>query len=161
MDDLQEALRSAPREATPRHDLWPGVASRIRPSASGRWLRAAAAVVLFGSGVFTGTVVGRSTPQVGTSSPDTTTLHRLAELQHAGSEYVAAVARLRDLGVHDEALRAQGYEAALGVVSLTAREVTSALALDGTDEGTLVDRAEAVHAAASRRTSGLLREGGG
>jgi hypothetical protein len=159
MDDLEKALGAAPREAQPPRDLWPAVESRIRRSVTGRWLRAAAAIVLFGAGMVTGMTVDRDTTD-GVASPDTTMLHRLAALQQAGSEYAAAVARLRDPGTLNETLRAQGYEAALAVVSLTAREVTSALALDESDERTLVGHAEAVHAAASRRTSELLRQGG-
>jgi hypothetical protein len=157
MDKLSKTLQGAPREAEPGRNLWPGVESRMRSSVPRPWQRAAAAVLIFGAGALAGSLAERGrSPSEGTPR-DASALHRVAIVQRAGSDYVVAVARLRDLGPHDEALRAQGYEAALGVVTLTAEEVTAALGLD--DGEALVGRARAVRAALSQRASGLLRGG--
>jgi hypothetical protein len=157
MDDLSKALKTAPREAAPCRDLWPGVESRIRPSQARPWQRAAAAVLIFGAGAVAGTLAERGrSPSVRPPAGESA-LHRVVVVQRAGSEYVAAVARLRDLGPDDETLRAQGYEAALGVVTVAAEEVTAAL--DVREGEALVGRARVVRDALSRRTSGLLRGG--
>jgi hypothetical protein len=154
MDELDRALRTAPREASPGRDLWPRVASRIRDSHTQGWQRAAAAVVIFAAGAAAGALADGAwspsdPPPLGESA-----LHRVANVQRAGSDYVVAVARLRDLGPADEALQAQGYEAALGVVAVTAEEVAAALGLE--DGDAFVGRARAARAVSSRRTSGLL-----
>jgi hypothetical protein len=158
MDEMWKELNTAPREAEPGRDLWPGIESKMHGGIERRWQRAAAAILVFGAGVLGGIVVERSRLPVATLPVEESAIHRVAMLQRAGSDYVAAVARLRDLGPEDESLRAQGYEVALGVVSVTAQEVTAALDLN--DDDTLVDRARAVHAAASERATELLKDGG-
>lgn len=157
MDELSKALKAAPREAAPRRSLWPGVESRIRAPRFSPWQRAAAAVVIFGAGAMAGMLAERGRSPSGTPSREESALHRVAVVQRAGSDYLVAVARLRDLGPGDEALRAQGYEAALGVVTVTAEEVTAALRLD---EGeALVGPARELRSALARRTARLLRGG--
>lgn len=130
-----------------------------------RWQRAAAAILLFGAGAVSGSLVERArsvdglgqdgTDALGEVFADATGLRSVAELQRAGSDYVAAVARLRDLDAGDEALRAQGYEVAMGVVSVAAREVTAALG--PTVDDRLTSSADRAHAELSARVSALLR----
>ena len=158
MDRMWNELNTAPREAEPGRDLWPGIESKMHGMIERQWQRAAAAILVFGAGVLGGILVERSRGPEAMLSMEESAIHRVAMLQRAGSEYVAAVARLRDLGPEEESLRAQGYEVAMGVVSVTAQEVTAAL--DLADEGTLVDRARAVHAAVSERATELLKDGG-
>jgi len=154
MDELDKALRTAPREASPGRNLWPGVASRIRDPQTGRWQQTAAAIVIFAAGAAAGALAGSAgSPSVPPAFEESALL-RVANVQRAGSDYVVAVARLRDLGPADEALQAQGYEAALGVVAVTAEEVTAALGLEDGDG--FVGRARAVRAVLARRTSGFL-----
>jgi hypothetical protein len=158
MDRIWRELSTAPREAEPDRDLWPGIESRMHGMIERRWQRAAAAVLVFGAGVLGGILVERSRAPEAMLSMEESAIHRVAMLQRAGSDYVAAVARLRDLGPDEESLRAQGYEVALGVVSVATQEVTAALDLD--DEGALVDGARAVHEAVSARATELLKDGG-
>jgi hypothetical protein len=70
---------------------------------------------------------------------------------------VAAVAQLRELGAADQALRMQGYEAALGVLAVTAQEITAELDLREHDR--FVSEARSAQAAASQRVTALV--GGG
>lgn len=157
MNKMWKELNTAPREAEPDRDLWPGIESKMHGMIEWRWRRAAAAMLVFGAGVLGGILVERSRAPEAMLSTEESAIHRVAMLQRAGSDYVAAVARLRDLGPEDESLRAQGYEVALGVVSVTAQEVTAALDLD--DEDALVDEARAVHEALSERATVLLKDG--
>jgi hypothetical protein len=174
MDDLSKRLRDAPGEAVPGRDLWPGIEAGLRagrPTGNTpplrRWQKAAAAVVLFGAGAVSGSLLERgrsgdgiagveSVMRAGSVTRDENiALYRVAELQRAGSAYVAAIARLRDLDTGDDVMRAQGYEVALGVVSVVAQEVTTALgpAVDGQ----LASSAGRAHAELSARASALLR----
>lgn len=159
MDDLSNRLRAARRGAAPHQDLWPAVDARIRMRPSRRWTQAAAAALLFAAGTLTGMFIqgDRGTGPPGGWEGAGHPMHAAAAVQRAGSEYLAAVAALRELRADDEPLRAQAYEAALAVVAVTAEEVTTAL--DLRDDGGLAGRAREAHADASRRTAALL--GGG
>jgi hypothetical protein len=158
MDELSKRLRAAGREAVPERDLWPAVDARIRSPRLLQWQHAAAAVLLFGLGALMGVLVergGGAGPAVDSHAAATASpLYAAAAVQRAGSDYVAAVARLAALGDGDEALRAQAYEAALGVLSVTAQEVT--VALDLRDHTTLIEHARRAHAAASQRVAVLI-----
>lgn len=129
-DDIPEVpgLGSLPREAEPARDLWPGIEAQVtgQPgSQPGRrslnLLRLAAALLLFASGV----AVGRfSASTSGTAAPAEVPSHPLAaaeEVQRTGSEYVAAVAALRDEARAET--RDQGREAALSTVFGAAHEL--------------------------------------
>ena len=159
MDELSKRLRAAAGDAVPGRDLWPEVESRIRAPRLLRW-QAAAAVLLFGLGAMSGVLIergGTAEPPTGSSAVATASpLHVAVAVQRAGSDYVAAVARVNELGDGDEALRAQAYEAALGVLSVTAREVTGALDLG--EHTALVEQARSAHAAASHRVAILVQQ---
>jgi hypothetical protein len=117
-----------PREALPARDLWPEIEARMSQPAPARrrtsvLLRLAAALLLFLSGVAVGHVWGRSTPTgappaVQAESP----LAPAVEVQRAGTEYVAALAALRNEPRTE--VRVQGREAALSTLLGAAHELT-------------------------------------
>lgn len=130
-DDIPETdprLGSLPREAEPARDLWPGIEARIAgravappPRRASVLLRLAAALLLFVSGVAVGLVWGRSSA---TGAPIQASIHPLAaaeEVQRAGTEYVAAVAALREETRSE--VRTQGREAALSTFYGAAHEL--------------------------------------
>jgi hypothetical protein len=141
-------------------DLWPGVERRIRTRRVVRWQHAAAALLLFGAGTLTGVLLerGPDAPVTRAAAAAESPLHAAAAVQRAGSDYVAAVTRMRELGAADEVLRIQGYEAALAVLSVTAQELASALGPD--EHQALVGHARDARAAASERLLSLLGGGG-
>lgn len=122
------------REAAPARDLWPEIEARLnqpepvrrRPSAL---LRIAAALLLFASGVAVGHVWGRSEtePVVQVEGP----LAPAAEVQRAGTEYVAALAALRQ-EPRAEVL-GQGREAAFAAMFGAAHELTRLTPEDDTE----------------------------
>lgn len=123
-EDLAQSLGSLPREAEPARDLWPEIETRIaRPADPVRrppLLRAAAALLLFLSGVAVGHVWGRSSA---TDAPASG--HPLAtaeEVQRTGTEYVAALAALR--GEPRSEVRTQGREAAFSTLYGAAHELS-------------------------------------
>ncbi|MEX2609197.1 MAG: hypothetical protein WEA24_04565 [Gemmatimonadota bacterium] len=160
MDELSNRLRAARREAVPGRDLWPDVARRIDRAGGMRWQRAATAVLLFGAGALAGTLLERTGGGRESAPADAVSaspLHTAAAVQKAGSDYLAALARLRDVAATNEAFRMQGYEAALNVVAVTAQEVTAVLEMNVYEA--LVGPAHTARAAASRRV--MLLTGGG
>lgn len=158
MDELSDRLRAAHSDATPGRDLWPEVAERIAAPRTTRWQQAAAAVLLFGAGALTGALVRGNPPTEPFAATADSPLHAAAAVQRAGSDYLAAVAQLREIGAADETLRTQGYEAALNVLSVSAEEVMAALELD--DRDAFVIQARDVRAVASQRVRVLLQGGG-
>jgi hypothetical protein len=96
--DLDERLASLPREASPDVDLWPVIRASLDPrraaGRSGGWLQVAAAIVLFASGVLAGHYTQRRDADVPRPAPDG--LAAAAAVQRAGTEYVAALAELRE-----------------------------------------------------------------
>lgn len=131
--ELEARLGRAPREAEPARDLWPAVARaigaesraearRARPRRFPRApLQIAAALALFAGGV----VVGqrwddRAAPPAPVTLPDAP-LAAATEVQRAGSEYVSALARLREAEVTSE--RDQGVDAALSTLQGAAYEL--------------------------------------
>lgn len=123
-EDLARSLGSLPREADPARDLWPEIEARIaRPPVPVRrppLLRAAAAVLLFVSGLAVGHVWGRSSAATAPASS-----HPLAaaeEVQRTGTEYVAALAALREETRSE--VRTQGREAAFSTLYGAAHELS-------------------------------------
>lgn len=126
MEDLAARLGNLAREAEPARDLWPGIEARIsgpatapRPRRPAALLRLAAAVLIFVSGVAVGRVWdgSGSAPAPPVRDP----LATAAEVQRAGTEYVAAVAALR--GEPRSEIRDQGREAALSTLVGAAHEI--------------------------------------
>lgn len=137
--ELEARFARAPREADPVRDLWPGIARTIDGDAApgpvplparrrfaAAPLRAAAAVVLFASGVLVGQRWGDSTPApepvldvpVGSAADP---LAAAAEVQRAGSAYVSALSRLDASAGPLE--RDQGVDAALSALQGAAYEL--------------------------------------
>lgn len=126
-EDLIARLGNLSREAEPARDLWPGIEARIAgPAALSRprrsmatLLRLAAAVLIFVSGV----AVGRTWDRSASAAPPPVQdpLATAAEVQRAGTEYVAAVAALR--GEPRAEIRDQGREAALSTLVGAAHEI--------------------------------------
>ncbi|HWM93777.1 MAG TPA: hypothetical protein VN493_23665 [Thermoanaerobaculia bacterium] len=127
-DDLSTRLGSLPKEAEPARDLWPGIEARIldgrtvipaRRRASAL-LRLAAALLIFVSGLAVGHVWGRNAA----TSDSAARRHPLAaaeEVQRTGTEYVAAVAALREETRSE--VRTQGREAAFSTLYGAAHEL--------------------------------------
>jgi hypothetical protein len=119
-----------PHEAAPARDLWPEIEARLsrpigRPVPIRRrtslLLRLVAALLLFASGV----VVGRSSvmaPPVSSASRIENPIAPAAEVQRAGTEYVAALAALRREPQPE--VRGQGREAAFAALFGAAHELT-------------------------------------
>lgn len=152
MSDLERLLREIPREATPERELWQGIQGRIRPSRgwSGRW-RLAAAAGLFLAGSVAGVAAERasaSKPQW--PRPAESPLLAAAAVQEAGSAYLAALHRLPRSAAGDAVARSQGYEAALVVMTMAAREMEGAPELEPAVSSLALDAQEARRAAAEQ-----------
>jgi hypothetical protein len=129
LEALAARLGNLPREARPARDLWPEIAARMdtRPAPARRraaaLLRLAAALLLFASGVAVGHVWGRSSAG---AAPDVRTagypLAPAAEVQRAGTAYVAALAALR--GERRTEVRVQGREVAFSTLLGAAHELS-------------------------------------
>lgn len=123
-DELTRSLGSLPREAAPARDLWPEIEARIaRPADPARrpsLLRAAAALLLFLSGVAVGHLWGRSSAPG--EPPSSHPLAAAEEVQRTGTEYVAALAALR--GETRSEVRTQGREAAFSTLYGAAHELS-------------------------------------
>ena len=138
--DLDERLASLPREASPDEDLWPMVRASLEPrrssGRSGGWLHVAAAIVLFASGVLAGHYTQRRDADVPRPAPDG--LAAAAAVQRAGTEYVAALADLRDararLGTE---VVGQARDAAMAALEGAAFELKQLGAEDRTAAGIL------------------------
>jgi hypothetical protein len=135
-DDMPEipGLDRLPREAAPARDLWPEIESRLHPPVPARrrtslFLRLAAAVLLFVSGVAVGHLWGSAErpAEVRTEGP----LAPATEVQRAGTEYVAAVAALRREPRAE--IRVQGREAAFATLFGAAHELTRLTPEDDTE----------------------------
>lgn len=129
---LSEALAALPAEVDPPRDLWPDVrsrvvaGSRVRALPGLRWssaaLQVAAAVAIFALGAAVGRG-GRPSAPVPATIDDP--LLAAAEVQRTGTEYVAAVARFRDLaGTADRGQADQARDVALAAVTGAAWELT-------------------------------------
>ena len=125
-EDLIARLGNLSREAEPARDLWPGIEARIagpaavsRPRRTAILLRLAAAVLIFVIGVAVGR--GWDRPERAAPPPVQHPLAAAAEVQRAGTEYVAAVAALR--GEPRAEIRDQGREAALSTLVGAAHEI--------------------------------------
>jgi hypothetical protein len=128
-DDIPDIpeIAQLPREALPARDLWPEIEARLGqpvpvPRRSSALLRLAAAVLLFASGVAVGHVWGRSSVETPVAVQSEGSLAPAAEVQRAGTEYVAALAALRSETRAE--VRGQGREAALAALFGAAHELT-------------------------------------
>jgi hypothetical protein len=132
LDPIAERLGDLPREARPARDLWPEIEARMnaRPVPVRRrstiLFRLAAALLLFASGVAVGHVWGRSSSVSADRVPEVRAtgypLAPAAEVQRAGTEYVAALAALR--GEPRTEIRVQGREVALSTLLGAAHELS-------------------------------------
>lgn len=169
-DELDAALRRAPRTAdTPLH-IWPELERKLSPrrETRGRLTMAAAAVVIFCLGGLAGLVAGRAADGADDerrSGPPIASpaFIAAARVQSAGSAYLAALGEMDALARRRSADEAsafhQGYEAALAVVDVVAETVRRApLAHPGAER--LATEAQRVRAAAGSRGTELFREEG-
>lgn len=143
-DDIPEipGIDQLPREAAPAHDLWPEIESRLHPPARRKTsilLRLAAAVLLFTSGLAIGHQWGSAEhpAAIRTEGP----LAPATEVQRAGTEYVAAVAALRQEPRAE--VRVQGREAAFATLFGAAHELTRLTPEDDTESEVLSTVSEA------------------
>lgn len=128
---LADRLDALPRELDPPRDLWPDLRERIEAERRGRsWLHpalaAAAAIAIFILGVAVGRTAGPDQGAIeierrGSVDP----LAAAAEVQRTGTEYVAAVARLRaTLPLSEGSAAEQARGATLAAVHGAAWELT-------------------------------------
>lgn len=149
-------LDRLPREAAPARDLWPEVEARLnrsepvrrRPSAL---LPIAAALLLFASGVAVGHLWGRSTAETAAPFQPAGPLAPATEVQRAGTEYVAALAALRQEPRAE--VRGQGQEAAFAALFGAAHELARLTPEDDTESEVL----SAVSEASEARGQGAVR----
>ncbi len=127
--EILQRLAALPLAAEPARDLWPAVAARIAPAArptarSPRrfWVQAAAALLLFASGVAAGHRWGAREGAAVRSEPARDPFVAAAEVQRTGTEYVAALRSLAECTDHSGA-REQGREAALSAFYGAASEL--------------------------------------
>lgn len=144
------------REASPARDLWPEIEARLKEPVpvrrrSPRFLRLAAAILLFMSGVAVGHVWGRADappmPPVATRAEVLARdpLAPATEVQRAGTEYVAALAALQRETRAE--VRGQGREAAFSAIFGAAHELARLTPEDDTESEVLsaVSRAHETH----------------
>ena len=157
MSDLDDRLANAPREASPGTDLWPAIAERLERRPWLRIARVAAMLALFAAGGAAGiayergALVRERAPQLPSS------FQAAVAVQHAGSEYLAAITRLRALDANNTLIRDQGYEAAMIVLAAAAEEVTAAAPIRGVD---MVDQVQRAHRTTVSKVLGSLERGG-
>lgn len=127
--EILHRLASLPLEAEPARDLWPAVAARIAPPAQRtsrsprRWLaQAAAALLLFASGVAAGHRWGLRAGAAPRVSPARDPFVAAAEVQRTGTAYVAALRSLAEC-TDGSGAREQGREAALSAFYGAANEL--------------------------------------
>jgi hypothetical protein len=138
MDDLLERLGALPKEADPGTDGWPAIEDHIRGAhRERRWVKAAAAIVIFAAGATGGFFARGGAPAPDAGSIDEALLLAV-EVQRTGSEYVAALSAFADV-VDDLSVdvRAQGRDAAIATLFGAATELA---ALDGGTDGLLIPR---------------------
>lgn len=136
MDDLTDRLGALPKSADPGGEGWPEIESRIgRFRHRAGWMKAAAAVLIFGAGALGGFTV-RGAPETAEAGSIDEALLFAAEVQRTGTEYVAALAAFA--AVVDSLsidARAQGRDAAIATLFGAATELA---ALDGGTDGFLI-----------------------
>lgn len=130
--ELEERLARVPLDAEPARDLWPQVARAIDSApalgtAPARRrvprvpLQIAAALALFAGGILVGQRWGESAPATPPAPAPEGPLATAAEVQRAGTEYVAALSRLGEATGPLE--RDQGVDAALSALQGAAYEL--------------------------------------
>jgi hypothetical protein len=127
--EILQRLAALPLEAEPAGDLWPAVAARIAAPATPkarsprRFLaQAAAALLLFASGVAAGHRWGAHEATAIRTAPARDPFVAAAEVQRTGTEYVAALRSLADC-TDGSGAREQGREAALSAFYGAASEL--------------------------------------
>jgi hypothetical protein len=127
--EVLRRLAALPAEAEPSRDLWPAVAARIAESrpplarSPRRFLaQAAAALLLFASGVAAGQRWGAREAAAARTEPARDAFVAAAEVQRTGTEYVAALRSLAECPDGSGA-REQGREAALSAFYGAANEL--------------------------------------
>lgn len=158
-DDIPEIpglpeIARLPREAAPARDLWPEIEARLNQPLpvrrrSPRFLRLAAAVLLFASGVAVGHVWGRSSAGPSATVQAQGPLAPATEVQRAGTEYVAALAALQREPRAE--VRGQGREAAFAAMFGAAHELTRLTPEDDTESEVLSLVSEAHGQGGTRR----------
>jgi hypothetical protein len=142
-DDIPEipGLGQLPREAAPARDLWPEIETRLSTQSipirrrSPWFLRLAAAVLLFASGVAVGHVWGRASAEPPAALQAQGPLAPATEVQRAGTEYVAALAALQREPRPE--VRGQGREAAFAAIFGAAHELARLTPEDDTESEVL------------------------
>lgn len=132
-EPLAARLDALPGELDPPRDLWPLVTSRIEDEGSrprnGRFgwtrpaLRAAAAIAIFVLGAAVGRTLGPASPDDGRYAVEDP-LAAAAEVQRAGTDYVAAVARFRAVAGTSSPVADQARDVALAAVHGAAWELS-------------------------------------
>ncbi len=127
--EILQRLAALPLEAEPARDLWPAVAARIaspKPATARprrRFLaQAAAALLLFASGVAAGHRWGSREGAAPLTQPPRDPFVAAAEVQRTGTEYVAALRSLAEC-TDGSGAREQGREAALSAFYGAANEL--------------------------------------
>lgn len=146
--ELLRRLAALPQEAEPARDLWPAVATRLALPAPAvarprrRFLaQAAAALLLFASGLAAGHRWGSHEAATSRTRAERDPLAAAAEVQRTGTEYVAALRSLAEC-TDGSGAREQGREAALSafygaaneLVRLAPRNAGAAQILDAVSE---------------------------
>lgn len=158
-DDIPEIpglpeITRLPREAAPARDLWPEIEARLGQSVPvrrrrPRFLRLAAAVLLFASGVTVGQVWSRPPAETPAVVKAQDPLAPATEVQRAGTEYVAALAALRREPRAE--VRGQGREAAFAAMFGAAHELAGLTPEDDTESEVLSLVSEAHGQGGARR----------
>lgn len=138
-DDFPEipGIDQLPREAAPDRDLWPEIQARLTAlpvpvrRRSPLLLRLAAALLLFAGGVAVGHLWGRSSVEPPAAVQADSPLAPATEVQRAGTEYVAALAALRQEPRAE--VRGQGREAAFAAMFGAAHELARLTPEDDTE----------------------------
>ena len=137
MERLVERLGALPREAGSGTDGWPAVRARISPGGGrSRWIRAAAATLIFAAGGLGGFLIGDRGGEAGPSTSIDQALTLAAEVQRTGTEYVAALAAFAAVVDSISAdVRAQGRDAAIATLFGAAHEL---VAIGGPPDGVII-----------------------
>ena len=127
--EILRRLAALPLEAEPARDLWPAVAARISAPAPPIsrftrrfWAQAAAALLLFASGVAAGHRWGVREGAAARAVPARDPFVAAAEVQRTGTAYVAALRSLAEC-TDGSGAREQGREAALSAFYGAASEL--------------------------------------
>ena len=167
-DQLDDALRLAPRTAAPPEPNWPALEARMRATADHprrNVLTVAAALALFCLGGLAGIAADRALEGRVDERADVTSASAAflaaTRIQSTGSAYLAAVGEMdalaRGPATADALAFHQGYEAALSVVAAVAETLRDAPVAEGAAED-LATEARRVRTALGARGSSLFQQ---